>query len=279
MARKNDAVTKKRKKNKEQQKEVEEVEVEVEEEQVEEDNDEVDEVEQSLQTVCSDYSRIQTRVSPNCLYKATKEMSPQQMDIVRRIGFGRILEIEFNKIPLGLGYFCVEHFNHETGAIEIPSGNINITRDSINKMFGIPMEENQIETSMRPKKGETSTNLWRSQYSNRVITPPLIVDRIVKTKCTGWTFILDFLVLCASTIIEGNQLGSANFKFLKCIKNEEEIKKLDWCGYMLNSLKEGVKSWKDETTGDKFVASLTCLVVSNSNIISIYIYYENTRYF
>ncbi|XP_071694410.1 uncharacterized protein [Rutidosis leptorrhynchoides] len=214
------------------------------------------------ETSNDEFSKIRCRLSPNCLHRATKSMSTKQMDVVRKIGFGKMLEIEFNEIPCKLGYFCVDKYNHETSLIELPIGNIEITKRSIHQMYGLPIGGMKIETKgIRTQKGNELYGLWRKQYGGTNVRPNDVLDKILESEETGWLFVLNFLVLFASTMIEGNQLGSVNTKFLSNITSEDEIMKFDWCEYLLSCLKETVRSWKDENTGVMFVGSISTLVL------------------
>lgn len=267
IAKKKDADKKREEKKKQitstKRKHVEEDKEEVHQQELQEIRVQGDEIVERVEDVLP---KLQCRVSPKTLYSATKKMNPEQMDVVRRIGFGKILDMEFNEIPLRLAYFLVQKFSHTTSSIELTIGNIQITRESIHEMFGVPIGGKDIQTGQRSKKGENITKMWRNQYKSGVVRSKEVMERIINSGDTGILFVLNFLVLFTSTMIEGNQLGSVNTKFLPYITNEEEVTKLDWSGYILNCLKVAVRSWKDESTGVFFVGPLSTLVVSKKII-------------
>ena len=58
-----------------------------------------------------DYFGIHTRTSPHKLFQIINGLTKQQRNIVRRMGFGKLLSLKVEKINSRLAHFVVEKFD------------------------------------------------------------------------------------------------------------------------------------------------------------------------
>lgn len=210
-----------------------------------------------------------SRVVPAPLYSATTTvlLTHEQKELIQSIGFGSILDLGINEIPVLLGRYVVDNFNHETSSICLPTGKIQITRQSIHDLLAVPIGGEKIVTRQRHKKSDKVTQIWKQQFTVKNIRPSDVVEQLKENKYIQdkakrkQLFVLNFLVLFTSCMIARNKLGTCNATFLPLITSIDRASQLDWCGYILDCLIEAGKELSLGKTGAFFGGSLSTLVL------------------
>lgn len=144
--------------------------------------------------------------------------------------------------------------------MSLDNGTINVTKEAIYDMLGVPIGGSKIEVVNRSDHDDVITSTWKSQFEKGIIRPTDVLKRIGKS--TGREFILNFLVLFATCMAEGNKLGSCNLKFLPFITKDVQIQSLDWCGYIYDCLKVSKVKWNRGANGRFYSGPLTILMVN-----------------
>ncbi|VFQ62716.1 unnamed protein product [Cuscuta campestris] len=110
---------------------------------------------------------IKTRMSPKTIIELLKNLSEEQKEDVREMGFGRLLQLDISHLPLQLGYWLVENFDTRNVSLKLPSKKeIHINETSIHSTIGFPMGGE----SVMKKNGEKSEEVrevmraWKLQF-------------------------------------------------------------------------------------------------------------------
>nr|GEV02245.1 hypothetical protein [Tanacetum cinerariifolium] len=100
----------------------------------------------------------------------------------------------------------------------------------------------------------TSTLAYHeAQYSHlKKPTPQEIVLQISSTTKEDFMFKMNFLTLFGSTMGTLENGVRVPTKLLKYIKEEDDTAKIDWCGYILDCLRNSKVNWKDVKTKNNF---------------------------
>ncbi|KAL4561406.1 hypothetical protein LXL04_033572 [Taraxacum kok-saghyz] len=87
--------------------------------------------------------------------------------------------------------------------------------------------------------------IWKSQFLKelRRIRLTHVIDKFVNDSEAGPLFILNFLVLYVSVMIEFPSMGTVNQSFLENIKLDVDVIRLDWCGFVLTCLNSARAMW------------------------------------
>nr|GEY67890.1 hypothetical protein [Tanacetum cinerariifolium] len=94
---------------------------------------------------------------------------------------------------------------------------------------------------------------WEAQYSHlKKPTPPAIAFQISSTTEEDFMFKKNFITLFGSTKETLENGGRVPKKLLKCIKEEDDIAELDWCGYIMDCLRNSKVNWKDVKNKNNF---------------------------
>lgn len=206
--------------------------------------------------------KIRARAPPLLLYNVMKALTDEQKKSLRDIGFGCMEKFDISDIPTTLGLKVVESFDHVSCSMNIDGEQMEITRHTIHDVLGVPMGDRKINALKAAKMRDAVTSEWRQQFpvNKKRIYPNNVSDNMVYQKQGGKMFQLNFLVLFVTIMAEVIKCGTVNQKFLPCMTNINEIKDMDWCGYILDCLKRTKAEWK---RGTHYNGPLVFLVVSD----------------
>ncbi|PWA46172.1 hypothetical protein CTI12_AA511420 [Artemisia annua] len=172
---------------------------------------------------------IYTRSPPRHLLNAIKSMNDAQKKAVIDMGFEGILELSFDKIPRKMGFWVVDSFDEKTCKLIMQNESIEITKKAVHNMLGIPIGD--------------------------------VVKKLGCIEDAGRVFKLHFLVLFVTVMGEKPIGGECNLNILPSIENDEVIKNLDWCGYILDCLKTSKAGWNKEEKKPTYYGPLTLLTL------------------
>ncbi|PWA98161.1 ulp1 protease family, C-terminal catalytic domain-containing protein [Artemisia annua] len=210
------------------------------------------------------------RSSPRDVVKILERLTDTQKQNVKEIGFESLLDDNFNinTTPTKLGYWVVEQFDHVTCTIKMGDGRaILITAKMIKDMMGIPMGGTAV-TEVRFATTEHPLIVrWRHTYDypDDRFTLSKVVEKLLVEHHTGLEFKLNFLVAVMSILGDCTKNGLVNQKFIQCIEKEEDIKNMDWCTYLLETMKKS-KAEYTRTSGFGGPLLLMVLLYLNSTV-------------
>ncbi|VFQ87214.1 unnamed protein product [Cuscuta campestris] len=192
---------------------------------------------------------IKTRMSPKTITELLKNLSEEQKEDVREMGFGSLLQLDITHLPLQLGYWLVENFDTRSVSLKLPSKKeIHIDETSIHSTIGFPMGGESVMKQNGDKSEEAREVMraWKLQFPVQKGTVRIADVRksVEENKGGGEMFKRNLMVLIVSFLIEGKQNCSAAHKIVNALVNVSEIKNLNWCSYTLESLIEATDYWK-----------------------------------
>lgn len=205
---------------------------------------------------------MRSRASPKSLYNAIKNMTAEQKQKLRDIGFGSIIEIKFSENPMKISYFVVNNFDENSSSLKLKNGSIKITEKTVFEILGVPLGGTKIESLDRSDPDDPVTTTWKSQFHKQGIRSKDVMQYMKDRKEVDRLFVLNFLVIFATCMAEGTKLGTCNLKFLPFITPEVDVSKLNWCGYIYECLIQSKSKWKRGAHGEYYCGPLTFLIVS-----------------
>ncbi|CAH1438971.1 unnamed protein product [Lactuca virosa] len=114
--------------------------------------------------VGTEFQRLSTRMSPNSLYLAIKSLSKNQREMVCKMGFGSFLGMKIDTLPGKLAYFVVDSFTTSSCSIWVKSGEVTITNETVEAMFGLPNKGLDFKTLGECDKNDPLLEAWKAQY-------------------------------------------------------------------------------------------------------------------
>lgn len=191
--------------------------------------------------------RVRTRAPLINLYNVMNDLTPEQELALEDIGFGNYIKFKFTEIPTQLGYWVLQNFDSKKCQINTKNGPLKITKETIKNTLGIPDGDIKIKNLGATKTASTVIKEWKSQFDGlKHVYLKELVNTMMDSEDAGRLFKLNFLVLFVSVMCECITCGTVNIKFLHFIETYVDIKKIDWCGYVLECLKSTREKWKTE---------------------------------
>ncbi|KAI3825741.1 hypothetical protein L1987_07342 [Smallanthus sonchifolius] len=219
----------------------------------------------TVQEICcssnvKEFRSLRLRNPPKPFYNVLKCLSILQKKKVIDIGFGSLLEFNCAGIPSKLGHFVVDKFHANSMKLKLENGDIQITPELIQHIFGIPCGGTPVESLVaKDKKKECYVN-WRSQFVKE-LRPSDILRRIEETEDDGIIFVLNFIILFLNSMVDCIPSGKCRTDVLERIDEDVDLKIVDWCGYIYKCLKKCKRGWKRDDIGSHFTGPITVLIL------------------
>ncbi|KAD6795553.1 hypothetical protein E3N88_06449 [Mikania micrantha] len=195
---------------------------------------------------------IVTRSSPKQFYTAIKSLNKRQRDLVRSMGFGKLLSFNVSGIPSKLGHYVVDNLDTSRMVIKTSKGDVKVDKESVNALLGLPLGGIDISALTEANESTKLFSKWRRRYGKRRISPAELVSNISIDKYEDdLVFKLDFLVLFLTTI-DCWKNGLCKYALIERLDLEVDLKDYDWCGYVVDAIRRGKDDWKREVSAIQF---------------------------
>ncbi|GJQ94800.1 ulp1 protease family, C-terminal catalytic domain-containing protein [Tanacetum coccineum] len=190
--------------------------------------------------------KIRTRNPPKSLANIMSKLTDAQIGTLKDMGFGSFIGYKINRVPTALARWLLLNYDPRTSVLEAGDVKIKITSQTVHDIFGLPMGGKEIVELNQAKKTDEVIEEWRVHFKGlATIKPSDVAKRILEREDdAGRIFKLNFLVLFVTQMMNSTKCGTVNQTFLTCLKKGMDIKKLDWCGYLLKCLKRTKTLWK-----------------------------------
>ncbi|KAD5507737.1 hypothetical protein E3N88_15440 [Mikania micrantha] len=206
------------------------------------------------------YKSLRLRNPPKPFYNALKCLSLLQKKRVIEMGFGGLLEFNCAGIPSKFGHFIADKFHAESMKLKLEKGDIQITPELIQHIFGLPCGGTSVESLVAKDKNKACFVNWRSQFVKE-LRPSDILRRIEETEDDDMIFVLNFIVLFLNSMVECIVSGKCKTDVVERIDEDVDVKTVDWCGYVYECLKKCKDGWNRDDIGSYFTGPLTFLIL------------------
>lgn len=193
--------------------------------------------------------RLRTRNPPTSMAKVMSELTTDaQIESLKEIGFNMFAGYKLKKVPAVLAKWILVNYNPNTSILDVGDVKMEITSQTVHDIFGLPIGGREIVELNQAKKTDEVIEEWRVQFNvgkGGTIKPSTVADKILENMDdVGRMFQLNFLVLFVTQMMEITTCGTVNQRFLTCLTEDTDIKKFDWCAYLLKCLKRTRINWK-----------------------------------
>ncbi|KAJ9561768.1 hypothetical protein OSB04_006928 [Centaurea solstitialis] len=91
-----------------------------------------------------------------------------------------------------------------------------------------------------------------------------ISNDILGTNDSGLSFKLNLLVLFVNLMVECTSMGSCQLNFLVKLRDEEMIKRIDWCTFIFDKLRASKQHWSRDNRNCFYAGPLTYLMMKDN---------------
>ncbi|KAK9756449.1 hypothetical protein RND81_01G098400 [Saponaria officinalis] len=217
------------------------------------------EIQPKTQKVINDVERLpslRTRMSPSGLYNFVKENpSNEQLEAIKNIGFGGLLQIQTDTIPGQLAYWLASSF--DPYKCSLMDEQLPIQDVDIHIALGIPIGPRVVNEAIHNDKSEEfarEVEKWQLQYEkDKKIETKGIIAKMKQQRDGGEDFKRNFIVYIVSTFLGGLKSSIASLKILKTLTNVDDIPHYNWFfkSRTVPRTFPTISSWSKESINDR----------------------------
>ncbi|KAI3676169.1 hypothetical protein L1987_85769 [Smallanthus sonchifolius] len=189
---------------------------------------------------------VRTRSSPKSLSDATRNLSGEQKDCVRAMGFEKMLSFNVDGIPGLLGHYVVDNLDTKSMTVKLERCSIKITKEVIHQLIGVPLGGTKIVIEGRAKTRVEARKMCSAKYG--LIGAPSYIQVYKSVRKIGSEMIL-LLLYVESTKCIGLQVQSTKIKIAQSIKCN---------GLQVQSTKIKIDQWTFEMLKKRQKMELEC---------------------
>ncbi|KAI3773486.1 hypothetical protein L1987_48016 [Smallanthus sonchifolius] len=193
----------------------------------------------------SEWPGLITSSSPAQFFKCIGILRGNQIEDVKRMGFGRLLKLKMDGIPAKICHFVVDSFCPKKIQIIVQKHRIKRDCATIQQLLGVPCGEVTIESTSKLKTRDDSVKAWRKRYPGNFVAPTELVSNIENAEDGDcFNFRMDFLMCFLAVMVECHGQGRCKEIFLDKLIGETDFSNINWCAYIIDSMRGCKKRWK-----------------------------------
>ncbi|KAK9071737.1 hypothetical protein SSX86_008166 [Deinandra increscens subsp. villosa] len=189
--------------------------------------------------------RILPRNTPKNICGYMSKLSKKQIEVVKKLGFGSMCLLKLRNIPTELAFWLVKNYDPTSNTLNTGNTMVTITPSLVHRVLGIPNGPDYVEEIFKPNTSDLVVAEFREQFGDDSLKIKLTraVDVFEKNKGGGREFVLNFLVVFNTVIIETMQSSTINQRFLTSITTDSVVSRMNWCVYLIHCLKRTRNNW------------------------------------
>ncbi|KAL4588513.1 hypothetical protein LXL04_001404 [Taraxacum kok-saghyz] len=150
----------------------------------------------------------------------------------------------------------------ESDRILIERNVIAITKDGISKIIGLSQDGVDMVTLPVCENDNPILVQWKSQYPGKKYRGKAYVESISRSnEEADLMFKLNFLTLFINTFIESYPMGTSNVKVVNKLVLLKDFSTIDWCGYILHSLRTTKAKWNRDNKLSNYTGPMLVLLL------------------
>ncbi|KAI3773649.1 hypothetical protein L1987_48179 [Smallanthus sonchifolius] len=178
------------------------------------------------------------------------------------MGFARLLRFKMDGILAKLAHYVVDKFNPEEMEIRVPCGSIKIDSEVIHQLLGLLKGGVSFSSLVELDIMDEGVSRWKNRYPGRFISPTKMVDNIeASDDVDSFEFQIDFLMCFVTVMVDCHYQGFLREWILDYIMEQTNFKDLDWCGFVVEKMKECKYNSKICNVNSTFAGPLAILTV------------------
>ncbi|XP_062188900.1 uncharacterized protein LOC133892212 [Phragmites australis] len=160
--------------------------------------------------------------------------------MIEGIGFGGLLNIRTNVLPIDLTKWVISTFQSETSELVIPGrGRVSVAAETVHKILGLPRGGNKVIYDFDVE----AINFIHEEYQiDDGVTPQIktIVKRLQDNKNADEDYLRSWLMLAVSTFLCPTTCLFISPKCYPALRDLSKVKEFNWCQFVVDSLKTSV---------------------------------------
>ncbi|KAI3790594.1 hypothetical protein L2E82_03751 [Cichorium intybus] len=210
----------------------------------------------------SQSDNILIRTSPKPLFETLHSLSNPQKQYMCEVGLRDLLDITVDGIPSHIGYYAVSNFDCENMYLKVSGGQLPVNRQVVHHLLGLPLGDRNILDSSSNDGGDDTVDKWKEQFKlENDIRPKGVQKLIMRSREADLMFRVNILVLICNTLGQSVSMGTCDLSMLNTVNSSFDLGNIDWCGYIIQCLKNTVPIWKRSSKKPYFFGPITLLTL------------------
>ncbi|KAK9734433.1 hypothetical protein RND81_04G139200, partial [Saponaria officinalis] len=175
-------------------------------------------------------------------------LNDAQRSAVKRIDFGGLLELKFKNFSISSSRIFLDCFNDGSYVFRAPhSKEFMLSKYDVHDCFLLPLGPNELDLlPTGQQKGSNSDEnralkeRWRQRFRIESAKASIPLDKIKAAieadREGGDDFCTLWVLFCMSSFLAPTSNNGVDFKLLRAAENVNDLPKMDWCSYVIDSL-------------------------------------------
>jgi hypothetical protein len=199
--------------------------------------------------------------STQLLIDALSNLTPEKKIIVRKLGFGTLLDFSCSSNVDQIFKWLMNRFDTKSCTVTLENGfSFTITPSFVYNILGIPFGPDAVQMRSNPEDHEFINDLLNGQ-----IPKVEYLCSVLKMELDALTFSRIFMILVIDAFIAPTSTGSASLLLYHYVVNIKTVPTLDWCSFALKMLLNSIDNYqsnKQQGMEDEIEGCKLILVVS-----------------
>ncbi|CAL4990031.1 unnamed protein product [Urochloa decumbens] len=179
-----------------------------------------------------------TRFSLTNFSNVIQSLTPHHRKVIDDYGFGSLLLFERCSVPNDFVNWVARLVNYRSADIVCNGKVISLTRESVSLVLGVPLTDKQF-----PADHSAGKSVILSKFNKKSIpSVTFFSNKILKNDpMSDEDLFVCFIIVALNTFLCPNTSATPCYKYFGIFEDINNLRDLDWCGYILDWLLEGVK--------------------------------------
>ncbi|CAL4888192.1 unnamed protein product [Urochloa decumbens] len=181
---------------------------------------------------------VSTRFSASKFSSVIDSLTPANKMVIEKYGFGSLLMFDKCFVPNHFAKWVARLVNPRSANIVFNGKVVSLTKESVNVVLGLPTSQNPFPTDY-----STGKSIVLSKFNKQSIpSVNFFAKKIMEhDPLSDEDLIICFLLVALNTFLCPNSSLTPCCKYFAVFEDINNARDLDWCGYILEWLLQGIK--------------------------------------
>ncbi|XP_039827381.1 uncharacterized protein LOC120689112 [Panicum virgatum] len=188
-----------------------------------------------------------TRFSVSTFSSVVESLTPENRKVIEDFGFGSLLQFDRCFVPSKFVKWVARHVNYRSANIVFNGKVISLTKESVHLVLGLPLSNKCF-----PSDPSLGKSIVLSKFAKQSIPPVTFFSKklIDHEVLSDEEVFICFIMVAMNSFLCSNLSLTPSPKYFGIFEDIGNAKDLDWCGFVLDWLLDGVKSFNKAKHSD-----------------------------
>ena len=169
-------------------------------------------------------------------FRVVNDLQPTYKDMVRAMGFGGLLDLNFKVSRNGVAYELLRRFDVESRSLQVHGRKVQVSEGHVSWLLGLSCGGIEVNSIVFNKKKVCAKYGIRS---NKLSRKELVQE--LKRTDIGERWVALFLMLVVDCVLWPSSSYFVSHDILRVMSHSENLKSINWSKFVLDGLVGGAK--------------------------------------